>query len=217
MPVTHRPPLPVLILNAMVSLALAWGWTRWAALTSLAYHGAMRIGEPLKAARQDLLLPRDAGLNEPVLFLRVGSPKPGRRGKGRIQHARISDELCIRLADYAFGNLAAGDSLYPVSPSTYRRRWDHLLATLKIPKTLQLTPGSLRGGGACHWYHLSVPIVDVLWRMRLRQVATLEHYLQESAAANMMMQLPQQSKKLVQSSAALLPFIAQNLFSKQLT
>eukprot|EP00438_Fugacium_kawagutii_P011481 Skav211699 [mRNA] locus=scaffold1535:189530:207134:+ [translate_table: standard] len=121
MPVTHRPPLPKLVLDAMVSLALTWGWTRWAALTSLTYHGAMRIGEPLKATREDLLLPQDAGLGEPVIFLRVGAPKPGRRGKGRVQHARIADELCnqtcrVRLCRPQIGRRAICSFSVDISP-----------------------------------------------------------------------------------------------------
>lgn len=51
-PISHRPPLPKIILDAMLSLALAWGWVHWAAVTALSYHGAMRIGEPLKALRR---------------------------------------------------------------------------------------------------------------------------------------------------------------------
>ena len=40
-PVSHRPRLPKLILDAMLCLALSWGWCRWA------FFGACRVGEPL--------------------------------------------------------------------------------------------------------------------------------------------------------------------------
>jgi hypothetical protein len=116
-PVTHQPPLPKVLLDAMISLALTWGWIRWASLTSLAFHGAMRVGEPLKAKRSDLLLPIEAGLQEDVCFLRVGAPKPGRRGRRKVQHARISDPLSVKLAVVAFGALKADDLLYPVAPA----------------------------------------------------------------------------------------------------
>ena len=52
-PVSHRPPLPKLILDAMLCLALSWGWCRWAAATALAFFGACRVGEPLTALRKD--------------------------------------------------------------------------------------------------------------------------------------------------------------------
>lgn len=207
-PVTHRPPLPKVFLDAMISLALTWGWLRWASLTSLAFHGAMQVGEPLKAKRSDLLLPDEAGLQEDVCFLQVGAPKPGRRGRGKVQHARIFDPLSVKLAVTAFGALKADDLLYPVAPATYRRRLDHLLATLGIPKVLAITPGSLRGGGACYLYHRSTPITDILWRMRLRQVATLEFYLQEAAAMNTMQNLPHHVQQRVKSCAAMLTHVS---------
>lgn len=160
-PVTHRPPLPKPILESMTALALSWGWLRWAALTNLAFYGAMRVGEPLKAKRNDLLLPSDAGLPADTCFLQVGAPKPGRRGRGRVQHARINDQLTVDLAVAAFGSLEPGAMLYPVAPATYRRRWDHLLGILGVPKSAALTPGSLRGGGACHMYHQSLPVSGI--------------------------------------------------------
>ena len=207
-PVTHRPPLPKVLLDAMLSLAISWGWLRWASLTSLAFHGAMRVGEPLKATPGDLLLPADAGLDEEVCFLRVGAPKPGRRGRGKVQHARISDTFSVKLAAAVFGMLASDELLYPVAPATYRRRWDHLLATLGVPKSLAITPGCLRGGGACYLYHTATPISDILWRMRLRQVVTLEFYLQEAAAMNIMQQLPQHVQHKVKSCAAMLVHVS---------
>ena len=71
-PVTHRPPLPKVLLDAMISLALTWGWIRWASLTFLAFHGAMRVGEPLKAKRSDLLLPIEPSLGKRPVFVIQG-------------------------------------------------------------------------------------------------------------------------------------------------
>ena len=55
-------------------------------------------------------------------------------------------------------------------------------------------------------------ISDILWHMRIRHVATLEHYLAETAAINLMQQLPPASRAQIRSCASMLPFIAQNLF-----
>ena len=49
----------------------------------LAFHGACRVGEPLKALRQDLILPDEAGLEIEVCFLNITAPKTSRRGRGR--------------------------------------------------------------------------------------------------------------------------------------
>eukprot|EP00438_Fugacium_kawagutii_P001255 Skav223451 [mRNA] locus=scaffold350:925896:940241:- [translate_table: standard] len=207
-PVTHRPPMPRPILEAMTALALSWGWLRWAAVTNLAFFGAMRVGEPLKACRSDLMLPADASLPPDTCFLQVGAPKPGRRGRGRVQHARINDRQAVELAVAAFGALEPDALLYPVAPATYRRRWDHLLTVLEIPKRAALTPGGLRGGGACLMYHNSVPVSDILWRMRLRHLATLEFYIQEAAATNIMQKLPRESRDKITSCSSMLPLLA---------
>ena len=211
-PVDHRPPMPKLILDAFISLGLSWGWHRWCAATLLAFHGAMRAGETLRAKRSDLLLPCDSGLERNVLFLQVQKPKPGRRGRGRVQHARITDSFAIRVATAIFEHLQPGEFLYPVSPSTFRRRWDHILSVLGIPSALRLTPGCLRSGGCVFWYHQDMPVNDILWHMRLRHVATLEHYLEETAAINLMLQLPSATRTRIKSCAQMLPFIAQTLF-----
>ena len=149
-PVSHRPPVPRLLFDAIIAVGLSWGWIRWSALTSLAFFGVMRVGEPLKARRKDLLLPEDAGLETKVCFLRVGRPKPGRRGRGKVQHSKIFHEAAVDLVRGAFGELSPNDLLYPASASTYRKRWDTILLALGVSKHSRITPGGLRGGGAVH-------------------------------------------------------------------
>lgn len=83
LPVQHRPPLPRVVLDAMLSISLQWGWYRFACITALAFHGAMRIGEPLRALRSDLVLPTEAFLDEHVCFISIQKPKSRRRGKGK--------------------------------------------------------------------------------------------------------------------------------------
>jgi hypothetical protein len=201
-------------LDAMVALAISWGWVRWAALTSLAFHGVMRIGEPLLAVRSDLMLPSEAFLDPNVCFVRVGAPKPGRRGRGKVQHARVTDLATVQLAEFAFGKLERSALLYPISQSSFRRRWDALLKALGVPKHLGLTPACVRGGGAVTLYHQSVSVPDILWRMRLRHIATLEFYLQESAATNLMQQVPKSSKQQLLSCASMLPHLMRSLISQ---
>ena len=205
-PVSHRPPLPKLLLDAMVSLALAWNWDRWAAVTMLAFHGAMRIGEPLRARREDLMLAHEASLTSEICFLKISAPKAGRRGKGLVQHSRITDIATVTLAARVFGRLPGSELLYPASASTYRKRWDALLAALLVPPSAHLTPGCVRGGGAVFLYHTAQPLVEILWRMRLRHLTTLESYLQETAAENVVQKLPENCKRKLFLSAKFLPY-----------
>jgi len=206
-PVSHRAPTPKVLVDAMLSLACSWNWWRWAGVTAVSFHGAMRIGEPLAGRRQDLLFPDEAGIPLPDIFVRVGAPKPGRRGRGRVQHTRISDFTAISVISRAFKDLDRDEQLYPGSAASYRRRWNSILAALDISPSFGLTPGGLRGGGSIHLYHLGVPIADILWRMRLRQLVTLESYLQETAGENIFLSLPLSSRKAVKSCAAMLPFL----------
>ena len=206
-PVSHRPPLPKILLDAFVCLALSWGWVRWAATAMLAFHGATRVGEPLRAFRKDLILPAEAGLESEVVFLNIAAPKPGRRGKGKTQHTRITNPDAVRLAIAVFSHLHAEDPLYPATPSSFRRRWDRLLEVLEVPTSIGITPGCVRGGGAVYLYHSGEPISNIQWTMRLRHQGTLESYLQETAALGVIQQLPQKSKQMVQSCSRMLPFL----------
>ena len=211
-PVNHKPPLPKLVLDAFISIGLLWGWERWCAVTLLAYHGATRTSEPLQARRSDLVLPEDSGIERDVCFLRVNAPKPGRRGRGRVQHARISDRFTVKLAQRILGPLQPDQLLYPASSSSYRRRWNKLLEELEIGSELRLTPGCVRGGGAVFLYHNEVAVMDILWRLRLRHLGTLEHYLQEVGAVNLVQQLSAKTRAKVVSASGMLPYIAQSLF-----
>ena len=49
---------------------------------------------------------------------------------------------------------------------------------------------------------------DILWRMRLRQVAALEFCLQEAAAMNTMQKMPPQVQHRVKSCAAMLSHVS---------
>ena len=213
-PVTHRPPLPKLVLDAMCCLALAWGWTRWTSLTLLAFHGVCRIGEPINALRRDLILPTEAALVSQVCFLNIAAPKPGRRGRGRRQHTKITDSIAVQLAETVFQDLDPDAFLYPSTASSYRRRWDRLLMELEVPKLASLTPGCLRGGGAVYLYHLGTPVANIQWVMRLKHQQTLEHYLQEVAALGVIHQLPKGSREKVMSCASMFPILARHWISK---
>lgn len=216
LPVQHRPPLPRLVLDAMLAISLQWGWYRFACITALAFHGAMRIGEPLRAARSDLVLPTEALLDGDVCFLCIQKPKARRRGKGKTQHSKITDAATVKFATALFEDMNVNSLLYPSSASTYRRRWDRVLQALEIPQSSLLTPGSLRGGGAVHLYHQGVPISDLLWRLRLKHLATLESYLQETAASGVFGKLPNNAKANVRCCSAMLPHLYRAVISRAL-
>ena len=207
-PLVHRPPFPWPVCKAMAALALAWKWIRFALVLLIAFHGILRIGEVLRATRGDLVLPSDL-LSDKTdrMYLRVREPKSKRRGGGKGQRATVQDSDLVSACDKAFGSLPSESSLFPVSSHTFRRRWDEVLKVLGVPADLGLTPvtpGCIRGGAAVHAYQSGVPVHDLLWRMRIQRLATLQHYLQEMAAESVLGKIPSTARYSIKTSASML-------------
>ena len=206
-PMRHRTPVPEVIMKAMVVIGWLKGFRRWAAVTVAAFYGIARIGEVLKASRLDLLLPRDHYSDVQAIFLRLEGPKSSTRGGAKVQHLRIDEPSAVAFLDKVFGNFAAAEKLYPMSPSAYRTRWNHVLEVLGLPCKLDLTPGGLRGGGAVWAYHSGLSISDIQWRMRLKHQHTLAFYLQEVAALNSILEAGPDARHAVFSAATFFSFL----------
>ena len=103
------------------------------------------------------------------------------------------------------------EKLYPFSGQTFRRRWNEIMAVLGIPKELSLTPASVRGGGAVAAYRSGTAVQDILWRMRIQHLHTLQHYLQELAAENVISALKSKARSSVKAGALLLPHYLETL------
>ncbi|CAE7735652.1 unnamed protein product, partial [Symbiodinium necroappetens] len=186
-PTAHRTPIPYALVRAMISLGLALGWARFAAVVGLSFYGTARVGEPLRAHRGAILLPCDLLVDEtPVCYVRVEAPKTGHRGAGKVQHFVVGEAAFVRFLERLLARSPLEEKLFPASAATFRRRWNYVLQRLGVPAAFKLTPGGLRGGGAVLLYQRGTPVSDLLWRMRLRAQATLESYLQEVAAISVL-------------------------------
>ena len=202
-PPIHRTPIPGSILRAMVVIGVLLNWKRFSGVLCLAFFGITRPGEVLRASRKDLVLAGDLLLPDSnVAYLRVGEPKPRGRGKGRVQHASIHEPKVIGFIEHIFGHVHKTDMLYGVSPNTFRRRWNHALQILLVPSEARLTPGSLRGGGAVEAYRSGMELTKLCWRMRLKNLATLESYIQEVAADAFLVELSDTARKRIQLFAS---------------
>ena len=84
-----------------------------------------------------------------------------------------------------------------MSAATFRSRWDAVLRTLHIPKDIALTPGGLRGGGCVAEFVDTGRIDALMWRMRLQNTKTLEHYLQEVVARQIVAKLHPDSREII--------------------
>jgi hypothetical protein len=69
------------------------------------------------------------------------------------------------------------------------------------------TPGGLRGGGAVAFYSKGGTVSELLWAMRLKQIATLESYLQEVAALSFLKELSTHSLASIRAAASLFPHL----------
>ena len=193
-PTVHRNPVPLSVAKAMMSLALGWGWPRMVAVIGLPFHGVARVGEHLGAVRSCLLLPCDILEEETSsLYVWVEKPKTGNRGSGRVQH------FVVREPDFVFfaqdGSDAPEAPLCGASPSAFGRRWDRLTTALGIPPTL---------GGAVHLYQRQVPLTEIMVRMQIRHLSTLEAYLQETSAVSIIPALPEESRDRIKAASSLL-------------
>lgn len=196
-PVTHRTPTPLPILKALIALGWHLGFRQWCGIASIGFHGIARIGEVLQARRHDLLLPSDLLENDAACYLVLWKSKTSNRHPARVQHLKITDEKTIKLLEKVYQTVPKTSRLYYGSPSMFRKRWDVFLQLLGVSSEAHLTPAGLRGGGAVHSYRQGVGIADIQWRMRVRNLQTLESYIQEVAALSALQQLTPEALKTV--------------------
>ena len=206
-PTEHRTPIPSLVVMSVLSVAISWKWFRFAAVVGLSFFGLARPGEPLAALREHLVLPSD--LLDPEVcrvYMKVSAPKGRRRGIGRVQHISVDFAEFIIFLENHLKQLAPGSRIYPGSFASFSRRWYIVLQSLAIPRSANLSPGGLRGGGAVWAFHRGSSVQELLWRMRLKQLSTLESYLQELAAHSVMSQLSVEARRKIRLLGVLGPF-----------
>ena len=203
-PVQHRPPFPEPLLEAVLVLAVKWGWKTWAGCTALCFFGACRIGEVLSALRQELLTPEDLLSDEKTVYFRIKSPKSRRRGAS-VQYTTIDVPFWAEFVCRIFEKLKPQEPLYAGNASAYRSRLEYLLRHIGVGKEHRLTPGSLRGGGAVSAHKRGIGINNLLWKLRLQHMRTLAYYLQETTAVSILPALPQLVRCRIQLLRGLLP------------
>lgn len=111
----------------------------------------------------------------------------------------------IAFLSLVFQYAAPADKIYPGTSSAFRLRWSKLLDALHIPKNADLTPAGLRAGGTVHLYRQGVPIMDILWALRLKNVETSQRYLQEIATQITMIDLSLESRRKIASLNEVFP------------
>ena len=209
-PSSHHVAMPAIILLAVLSVSLLWGWRSEAGVYALAFGGLLRIGEAVQATRSCLVLPRDVLYLHAYVLLRIQEPKTRLRA-ARHQAAKVEAADLVELIDMAFAHLPAGSRLWPFSAQTLRRRLDSALDRLGIPTsrnhTRPLDLGSFRPGGATHMLQLTEDAELVRRRGRWVSAKVMEIYLQEIAAVTFFPNLPLRVRENVMTYAQSFPAI----------
>ena len=196
----------------MVSLAILKGWLRWAATVVLGFYGIARISEVLRAFRGDFSFTfRSIWPPAFVGFSQSFKSKDKRRGKGRIQHLKLTDRAAISFLERAVGHLESELSIVSWCARCFPKAlgllfwWNFKSLSLN---DLPLHP--FEAVGAIFAYQKGESVQDILWRMRLSSLPTLEHYLQELAADSLMSRLPANSKFKIRSAAVFFPLLIEH-------
>ena len=117
-----------------------------------------------------------------------------------------------------FQGLPLDHKLFPASIAVFRRQWNALLDHLEIPRRQLdpgVTPGTLRGSGATHWYLMTEDIPKIAWRGRWSKVKTLEHYIQEVSAQLFLHSLSDASKHRIRTFESHCDLLLKSLFAEQ--
>ena len=208
-PVVHRTPVPESVVKALISHAFLLGWFEWVGITLLAFYGAGRVGEVIRCRKGDLVPPRDCfGENPGTIFLQLRSFKLLMRQGARIQRMKITNSDAVKLLDLIYGNYPTASLLFHGSSHQYRKRWDFLVESFGIRGALKLTPHSLRGGAAVTGYRSGRPLAEILWAMRLRNISTLENYLQEVSSLTFLTSLAPSTRASLVAASSFFPFWA---------
>jgi len=188
-PPQHRPPIPLLILRAMMSVALWKGWIFFAAVILLCFEGALRLADVLQAQRIHIMITDTLRSQKSALFIKVSEPKSRRRG-ARSQHASTTNAEVIALWNALCTRLQPLEMIYPFSQGTFRKQWQTIMKELNL-HDYSLTPACLRGGGAVQRYLNGHSVADIQWTMRIKDQTTLRHYLQEVVVDEILAKLPE--------------------------
>ena len=172
-------PLPYIFLQAMVIVAIGWGWrnySRYLFHRFFGVHGGIEF-HPLRrcdVVHPSRLVPKSSGR----LYSRVRRPKNAWKGP-RIQHSCINISSVVSYLTEGLPGLASGDCVYAYSFGLVRSRRDAILRALGLERP-RLTPRNLRGGGTVWMYEATECVAKVQWIGRWQRQEILEFYLQEA-------------------------------------
>jgi hypothetical protein len=206
-PGEHHLAIPKVVLLALVSSGILWGWPSVSALLLLGFTALLRTSEFALCQRQWLVFPRDVLYD--VAFLMVIIPEPKTRlTMAKQQSVRVDYHEVITFLESTFGNLAPHERLWPLSTPALRRRFVLLCQAMGLPTQGRLPGGGrplelggLRGGGATALLLESQDSELVRRKGRWANPKVMEIYLQELSAVTLLPRLPAKTRQLIMALA----------------
>ena len=132
------------------------------------------------------------------MYVSILAPKT--RRVYRRQHVRIDEAAIIDYSCALWGNAAADAKLFALSSGSFRTRWNAIARAAGFdPVSIKhaVTPACLRGSGATALYRKTNDVRLVQWRGRWSRPQTLEAYIQEAAAAQSLLRVPEECRAKV--------------------
>jgi len=205
-PSQHHVAMPSVVLLAMISTSLMWGWTFFAGSLALAWGALLRPGELFALRRMNLLFPRDSGFSIGYILVSLQEPKT-RFTTARHQATRLDIPDLMQVVTMIFETLPPHQFVWPYSPQTFRNRFRSVLQALQLPLVhtpalKALDPGSLRPGGATWIMQMTDNGELVRRRGRWQNYRIMEVYIQEVSSLLYLQKIPRQSRDLILEVAA---------------
>ena len=216
-PTQHHVALPSIILVAMISSALMYGWLRFAGCLAIGWGALLRPGEIFGLRRLNLLFPEDSGFSVPYCLVSLLEPKT-RYTTARHQSTRLDIPDLLQVAWLSFGKLNANQYIWPYSPQTFRNRFKTILEKLLLPSSHTpqlkcLDPGSMRAGGATWLMQITDNGELVRRRGRWQNMRVMEVYIQEVSSLLYLQRVSQQTRQQVFSLAGVFTAVLERAIS----
>ena len=206
-----RPPLPVGIWVILVGLARAKGlskrgvartqWWTFAVLLEIGFLCLLRPGELFKLTFADVSLPGSITMNAGAAAIRLCRPK-NHRQMGHQQFVLLRNPNASRWLSLLCGERAGPEPIWGYGQVRFRSMLNGLLAELQL-QSCKFGLSSLRPGGATYLFQAGVPVSTLRFLGRWSVERSLNHYLQEAVAFQLVARLQPSAQALLRSALPL--------------
>ena len=197
-PVKSRTPLPHALMKAVCYHAVcnaiwhdsshAYMWFCFAVCIRLGFHGLMRPNELFSMTRRYLKLPMGTLLGGAhVAVATIREPK-NRAFMGRLQVRMVRDNAAIAWLTWLCAGMIPDAFLWPLSDYCFRTCLKTCLLDLGLGH-LDITPGSLRAGGATWLLENGVSLSAIRFAGSWASDKSMCCYLQEAESASVLLSI----------------------------